>query len=171
MKLKLKDIAVIADVIGALAIVISLIYVGIQVNDSTRAVRSATANETSAAISSWYVEIGSNPQATRVFLNGVANPESLSKEETAQFIYMMHGLQLEYQAAFWLSQEQTLDIELQESLTSTIAGVRDQPGFKMYWAQRRDLFEPGFRTYVDDLLANGATNTNLERLYRASNPE
>ena len=171
MKLRLKDIAVIADVIGALAIVISLIYVGIQVNDSTRAVRSATANETSAAISSWYVEIGSNPQATRVFLNGVANPESLSKEETAQFIYMMHGLQLEYQAAFWLSQEQTLDIELQESLTSTIAGVRDQPGFKMYWAQRRDLFEPGFRTYVDDLLANGATNTNLERLYRASNPE
>jgi hypothetical protein len=151
--------------------VISLIYVGIQVNDSTRAVRSSTANETSAAISSWYAEIGSNPQATRVFLNGVANPESLSREETAQFIYMMHGLQLEYQAAFWLSQEQTLDVELQESLTNTIAGVRDQPGFKMYWAQRRDLFEPGFRTYVDDLLANGVTNTNLERLYRSSDPE
>jgi hypothetical protein len=171
MKLRLSDVAVIADVIGALAIVISLIYVGIQVNDSTRAVRSATANDMSAAISSWYAEIGSNSQATRVFLNGVANPESLSREETAQFIYMMHGLQLEYQAAFYLAQEQTLDVELQEALTNTIAGVRAQPGFKMYWAQRRESFEPDFRTYVDELLTKGVTNTNLERLYRTDDPE
>jgi hypothetical protein len=168
MKFKLAEVASVAEVIGAIAIVISLIYVGIQVNDSTRAVRSATANETSAAISSWYTQVGGNPQATRVFLYGIANPDSLSREETAQFIYLLHGLQLEYQAAYWLSQEQTLDVELQESLTNTITGVRAQPGFQMYWGQRRELFEPGYRAYVDDLLANGTTNTNLERLYRSS---
>ena len=66
MKLKLAEVASVAEPIGAVAIVISLIYVGIQVNDSTRAVRSATANETSAAISSWYTQVGGNPQATRV---------------------------------------------------------------------------------------------------------
>lgn len=36
MKLKLSDWASIAEVVGAIAIVISLIYVGVQVNDSTR---------------------------------------------------------------------------------------------------------------------------------------
>jgi hypothetical protein len=168
MKLRLSEVASAAEVIGAIAIVISLIYVGKQVYDSTRAVRSATANETSAAISSWYTQVGSNPQATRVFLDGVANPDSLSREESAQFIYLMHGLQLEYQAAYWLSQEQTLDVELQESLTNTITGVREQPGFLMYWGQRRELFEPKDRAQVDDLLANGTTNTNLERVYRSS---
>jgi hypothetical protein len=162
--------ASIAEVIGAVAIVVSLIYVGIQVTDSTRAVRSATASETAAAISSWYAAIGSSQQATQVFLDGITNPESLSREETAQFIYLIHGLMLEYQSAYYLSQERTLDVSLQESLTNTLAGVRTQPGFQMYWGQRRDLFEPSFRTFVDDLIATGKTNTNLERLYRQRDP-
>ena len=55
MKLKLTDIANIAEVISATAIIVSLIYVGVQVADSTRAVRSASANETSSAISTWYL--------------------------------------------------------------------------------------------------------------------
>jgi len=50
-KFSLQDIESIAEVIGAIAIVVSLIYVGIQVNDSALATRSATANDTSAAMS------------------------------------------------------------------------------------------------------------------------
>jgi hypothetical protein len=168
MKLKLKKIASIAEVIGAIAIVISLIYVGIQVNDSTRAVRSATATETSAAISSWYAEVGSNSEATRILLNVMNDPESASREEALQFVYMIHGLMTEYQIAYYLSQEQTLDVQLRESLVNTITGVREQPGFLMYWQQRRDLFDPGFpgfRTFMDDLITNGETNTNLEQIY------
>lgn len=171
MKLKLKDIARVGEIIGAAAIIISLIYVGIQVDDSTKAVRSATANDTSAAISSWYAEVGVDPQASHVVLNGFANPDSLSRDEIAQFVYLMHGLFLQYQAAYYLSQEGTLDEELRESVTNTILGVRDQPGMRVYWGQRRDLFKPDFRDHVDYLLSSGITNTNLERLYRPREPE
>ena len=166
MKLKLSDWASIAEVIGALAIVISLIYVGIQVSDGTRAVRSSTATETSAAMQAWYVNVGSSAQATGAYWRGIIDPESLSPEETAQFIYLLHGLMLGYQSAYYLAQEQTLDAELQESLTNTIAGVREAAGFKFYWGQRRDLFQSDFRAYVDDVLATGITNSNLEGLYR-----
>ena len=41
MKTKLSELASIAEIIGAFAVVISLIYVGVQVNDSAGAVRSA----------------------------------------------------------------------------------------------------------------------------------
>jgi hypothetical protein len=166
MKLKLSDWASLAEVIGAIAIVVSLIYVGIQVNDSALAVRSATANETSAAISSWYSELGTSIQATDVFVRGIANPESLTSSETAQFIYLTHGLFFQYQGAFYLAEEGTLDSELQQSLVNTLLGVREQPGFLMYWEQRGTLFQPGFREFVDDLIANGDTNTNLEQIYR-----
>jgi hypothetical protein len=171
LKLRLKDVSSIAEVISAIAIIISLIYVGVQVNDSTRAVRSATANETAAAISSWYAEIGSNPLATHAVLDGFADPESLSREETAQFVYLMHGLFLQYQAAYYLSQEGTLDEELRESVTNTILGVRGQPGMRVYWTQRRDLFKPSFREHVDNFLSDGDTNKNLERLYRSRESE
>lgn len=166
MKLKLSDWASIAEVVGAIAIVISLIYVGIQLNNSTRAVRSATANATSTAISSWYSDIGTNLQASEVFLKGIANPESLTPIETAQFIFLAHGLFFQYQGAYYLAEEGTLDSELQQSLVSTLLGVREQPGFLMYWEQRGNLFQPSFKAFVDDLIAHGETNVQLERLYK-----
>jgi hypothetical protein len=171
LKLRLKDVASIAEVIGAIAIFISLIYVGIQVNDSTRAVRSATANELAASLSALYAEVGIDPKASQVMLDGFANPELLSREETAQFVYMVHGLFLQYQAAYYLSQEGTLDEELRESVTNTLLGLRDLPGLLFYWGQRRDLFKPSFREHVDSLLSSGDTNTNLQELYRHREPE
>ena len=44
------EIANIADVVAAVAVVVSLVYVGIQVNDSTRAVRFAAANDANVAM-------------------------------------------------------------------------------------------------------------------------
>ncbi len=166
-KLNLQDIESIADVVGAIAIVISLIYVGIQVNDSALATRSATANDTAAAMSQWYIAVGSDPEATRVLLDGMTNPESLSREQTAQFIYMFHALFLEYQTAYYVAEEGTLDIELRDFLVNTLAGVREQPGFLKYWSQRREIFKPSFRVFVDDLIAQGKTNKSLEQMYQS----
>ena len=171
MKMKLSDLASIAEIVGAVAIVVSLIYVGIQVNDSTRAVRSATANQTSTAISSWYSDLGTNFQASEVFVRGIASPKSLSPAEAAQFIYLMHGLFFQYQGAFYLTEEGTLDSDIQQSLVNTLLGVREQPGFLMYWEQRGSMFEPDFRGFVDDVIANGDTNTNLETIYRQIDTE
>ena len=60
MKLKLAEYAHIAEIIGAFAVVISLIYVGAQVHDSASAVRSASANDVNVALQSWYLEIGTD---------------------------------------------------------------------------------------------------------------
>ena len=163
--------ASIAEVVGAIAIVVSLVYVGVQVTDSTRAVRSATANETASALSAWYAQLGGNLQASQIFLDGMTNPELLSREEQFQFVVQFHGLMLEYQAAYYLSQEGTLDVELQESLTNTILGVRELPGFALYWEQRRDLFKASYRDYVEDLFIDGTTNSNMERIYQPRRPE
>ena len=171
MNTKLSEISSVAEIIGAIAIVVSLIYVGIQVSDSTLAVRSATANETAAAISAWYSDVGTSPQASEVFLTGISRPEDLTVAETAQFIYLLHGLMLQYQAAFYVAEEGTLDRELQQSIVNTLQGTREQPGFLLYWQQRGDLFEPRFKAFVDDLIANGTTNTNLEQLYRQLGPD
>jgi hypothetical protein len=165
-KLNLQDYGSIAEVVGAVAIVVSLIYVGVQISDSAAAVRSATANDTSAAMSQWYVAVGSNTEATRILLDGMTNPETLSREETAQFVYMFHGLFLEYQAAYYVAEQGTLDFEMRDFLVNTLAGVREQPGFLKYWSQRREIFQPSFREFVDGLVAQGTTNKNLEQLYQ-----
>ena len=84
---------------------------------------------------------------------------------------MMHGLFFQYQAAYYLAEEGTLDTELQQSLVNTVRGVREQPGFLMYWEQRGNLFQPGFKAFVDGIVVNGDTNVEVERLYRQADSD
>jgi hypothetical protein len=148
--------ASIAEVIGAVAIVISLIYVGVQVNDSTRAVRSATSNEATAITMSFYVDILSHPERSGNFYDGITDFQSLTPKETFQFLMSMHSGMLAFQNAFYLSQEGTLDPEIQQSMTRTLRSVTDSPGFRHFWEIRRELFRSDFAEYVDDLFAADA---------------
>jgi hypothetical protein len=156
----------VAEVVGALAVVISLIYVGMQVQDNTRAVRSATANDTTNAISAWYENLATDPQSVEIWYQGMNDPDSLSEQEWLQFLCLVHALMLKYQTAFYLARQGTLDSGISNSNTGTIAGTRELPGTQRYWAQRRSLFEPEFRAYFNDIMVNGVTNSELEATYR-----
>ena len=90
MKLKLAEYAHIAEIIGAFAIVISLIYVGAQVKDSASAVRAASANDVNVALQSWYLEIGTDQQTSELLYESLTSEEALSTEEELQFLMMLH---------------------------------------------------------------------------------
>ena len=166
MKLKLSEMASVAEVVGAVAIVISLVYVGIQVNDSTRAVMSASANDAAAMAQAWYLEIGRDPVASKIIVDGMTNPESLSREDMVQYIYMMHAIILALQNSWYLASEGALDLELRDTITNAVLGIRDQPGMALYWSQRRALFKPDFQEYVDEWRSTGTTNTDMEQIYK-----
>jgi hypothetical protein len=56
--MSLQDWSNLAQVIGALAVVISLVYVGFQVKRNTGAVRSATSQAVHNNYADWYNEYG-----------------------------------------------------------------------------------------------------------------
>jgi len=152
MKIKLSDLASIAEIVGAFAVVVSLIYVGVQVNDSTSAVRSASANDANVAVQSWYLQVGSDQQTSALFYKVLMSEEVASKEEEFQFLMMFHGAFLAFQNSYLLAEEGTIDPELREGLTGAILIVKDTPGMERYWRQRRITLHPRFVQYVDELL-------------------
>ena len=151
MKIKLSELASIAEIIGSFAVVISLIYVGVQVNDSAGAVRSAAANDANVAMQSWYLEIGSDQQTSELFYQALISEEPLSNEEEFQFLMMMHGVFLGFQNSYLLADEGTIDPELLESITMSISGVRLLPGMKRYWRQRRNYLHSGFVEWAEQI--------------------
>ena len=73
MKLELAEYAHIAEIVGAFAVVISLIYVGAQVNNSASTVRAASANGVNVALQSWYLEIGTDQQTSKLFYEALTS--------------------------------------------------------------------------------------------------
>ena len=155
MKRSLQDWANIAEIIGTAAIIFSLMFVGLQVADNTREMRSASAHNATQSLQSWYVEIATNPYAARVFRVGMSDPSALSKDDAFVYLMNLHSAMLAYQNVFFLGSEGTLDASLQLAMTRTMTAVVPTPGFGWYWKQRSDYFTPEFRKFVEEIMISG----------------
>ena len=151
--MSLELLGVIAEIIGAVAIIVTLVYLSIQVKDSARASRSAAVTDATTAMQAFYQELGSNPTTSKLFLDGLTKPESMSKEAQFQYLMMMHSCFLGFQRSFFLAREGTLDVSLRDSIGTAMHAVNQLPGMHLYWRQRKRYFQPEFVEWVESLLA------------------
>jgi hypothetical protein len=106
-KLKLSDWASVAEVVGAIAVVVSLVYVGIQINGNTIEVRAANRQELvnrSFAATSRVVE---NPVLAGILVK-VAEGQALSPQESMQYSYFVRSMLYDVQEAYLLYREDRL---------------------------------------------------------------
>lgn len=164
MRKNLPEYALVAEIISAFAIILSLFFVGFQLRDNATATRSATANAAIASISDWYSGMGQSGQVSANFLNAMETPDELTREEWFQFVMNFHAAMLNFQNSFYLVEEGTLDHEIRDSLTAVIFAVKHLPGFRRYWEQRKPIFFSEFQVYIEDIMAS--TDVNSEGLYR-----
>src|SRR5215470_13961203 len=66
----LQDWSNFAQVIGAIAVVVSLFYVGFQIKRNTSAVRSATAQAVHDNYADWYMNMMGDAELSQIAING-----------------------------------------------------------------------------------------------------
>ena len=72
MKASLDKVVKIAEIIGSLGIVISLIFVSIQYQNNSLALQTSTANSVNANIADWYTAFFENAEASEAFMKFVS---------------------------------------------------------------------------------------------------
>ena len=80
MKYSLKKIALITEIIGGIALFISLIFVGVQFRENTTATKSATANAANAITVSWYTETGNSKQSSQLLWELYKGPKKYNNQ-------------------------------------------------------------------------------------------
>ncbi len=167
-----EAIGAVGEIVGAIAVIATLIYLAIQVKDSVRASRSAAVTDATTAMQAFYHELGSNPQVSGLFLTGMTDPNSLSDEAQFQFLMLVHSGFLGFQRSFFLTQEGTLDVELRDSIGTAVRATNQLPGMHMYWRQRKSYFQPEFVRWIEDLLAREAlTDMDLYQVQGSAPPD
>ncbi len=165
----LDQLANVAEVLGMFVVAITLVFLTVQMRQSTRATRSASAIQSTSTVTAWYRGMGNNEQSSALFYNALADPEARTPEEWIQFVYIFHGLLLAFQNSYYLAKEGTLDERINYSLTEVMVAVKDQPGFHKYWQQRRSIFFPEFQDYMDATVASDRRVS--EGVYKANKPQ
>jgi len=145
--LKLKSAL---EALSVAAVVLSLIFVGLEVNKSTRATRSATAAETTAIVAEWYMSLGSDLQSSSAHRRFVADPQSVTPDERFQAVMNLHALMLILQSSFYLEEEGTLSPQIHRSMTKAMTS---EPGVRYFWEQRKAIFvNENFIAFIEQTL-------------------
>ena len=117
-KLRLSDWASIAEVVGAIAVVISLLYVGVQINANTAEVRSANRQELVNRSFTATSNAASSPELASA-LSKAADGAPLTRQELSQYEYFVRSMLYDVQEAYLLFIEGHLD----ESYWNTRAAI------------------------------------------------
>ena len=153
MKRSLQEWAHLAEIIGGIAIILSLLFVGLQLSENSRQVRSETAHSVTAGLQSWYNGLGMSAQASANFRKGMSAPQTLTPDESVQFLMAVHSVMLIYQTMYYLGVEGTLDDEMNSAMSSALRAAVPSSGFAWYWDQRSDYFTKEFQAFISQIRA------------------
>jgi len=148
--MSLNDLANLAQVIGAIAVVISLIYVALQIRQNTNAVRSATAQSVHEHFANWYHLIAADAELSRIAANGLRDYQSLSETERTRFISAFMSFLSYSQNAFLKWRQGLLAPSLWLGWEQVMMNLFGAPGGKAFWKERGYMFGDEFRRYIED---------------------
>lgn len=139
----------IGDIVGAVAVVISLVYLAIQVRQNTRAIAAQAARDALAAVREFNQHLMVNPPLARIFRIGQEDPSALTESELEQFVHIVFTFLKTAEAVHAQSMKGTLDADTWRAWERVFMTWARSPGFAAYWSIRKDLFTPAFQALCD----------------------
>lgn len=160
-------IGAVGELVGAVAVVVSLIYLSRQVRQNTRALRTANAATVKQNFQTIARAFITDRGASDIVLRAM-NSDELSPAEKlsayAWFFDLLKSGELAYSQ--YLSED--LDEEVWDASLQFFLAYWTTPGMREYWSERREAFTPAFREAMDGWLQAGVGRlTQSDELYSA----
>jgi len=132
----IETLASLSQIIGAVGVVGSLIFVGLQIRDNSNAVRSATAQAVHDNYAGWYLALTSNGQALATAAKGFVNLDALAPVEKEQFVCTFMAFLSHSQNAFHQWKAGHLSDGLWAGWDALMMNLVNTPGGAAFWAER-----------------------------------
>lgn len=144
-------VSAVADVLGATAVVASLLYVAAQIRQSTRQSRLSALQDMVNELGSALQAQAQNRELATIVLRGLKDLNELDAVEKVQFLsHISHILRL-YEAVYFHRLEGTLDERVWKGFEAAIADVVSYPGMRAVLELRRPHLSQAFGNYLTTL--------------------
>ncbi len=151
----LDDLGNIGELIGAIGVVVSLIYVAIQVRDNSRFVRENTesvkaANEITSNefTGASYIAMLENPELLDIHVRGDRG-ELLNESEKPRYNLLLRMAFEGHQTYFIQQKRGLVGSEIWDYWSRSMDTLCQNPGVASWWSKNGKRFDPGFQAYID----------------------
>jgi len=155
-KLKLSDWSNVAEIIAAVAVVLSLVYVGLQINQNTAAVQASTHLSLIAYGRDQAEILVTNPDLAALVAKANAAPSTLTKLEKDRFFEFTTWTMSVWEAAFLFWKDGLMNDNLWTAYEAYYGELSQHPGMKLFWKETREIWEKEFMQHVDKIVSKAS---------------
>jgi hypothetical protein len=146
-----KKYRAIAELVGVLGVVGSLIFVGLQVRQNASAIRAATAQEVSTGFRDLNLVIASTPELAAILATETI-PDSLSPGQREQVSGFWRSIFHVWSNTHYQYINGTLDRVLFEPTLTEVTKYASRDAFRSLWESQRALYNPRFGQFMDSIM-------------------
>ena len=142
-------VAALSEAFGVIAVVTSLVFVGLQIRQSTKASKVDAARNISSEWRSVYQGPATSRQLAEVLNRGGHDYGSLDGVDLMQYNAAMHQIFHAAASTFYQHENGALDDETFDGISRQLRQMCGVPGIKNYWDSRKEIFPARFQTFLD----------------------
>ena len=161
-------ISAFSETIGAIAVIVTIGYLAVQIRQQNAAMRSAATQEASGQAADLYLSMAMDQRLPIIFVEFLNDPTSKNSEETARFMALMTGAFFNIQNWYFQSRDGYLDESLWNSWSRVIRMMSALPGFQLFWEQRSSIYSSEFCKHLETEVFDAEPAENFRPLGVAS---
>ncbi len=143
--LNLEDLGNLGEFVGAIAVVVTLAYLALQIRQNTRALGHAEQRAILEDGNNWRANLIQDPKIAEIYRKGLLDPNALDPIEKLRFRMLLDALFVTWLYGFRAGRLTGYDGR------SYVRGTLARPGGAQYWSDHKANFDPEFVQYIDNL--------------------
>jgi hypothetical protein len=146
-----EAIGAVGETVGALAVLVTLVYLAVQIQQNTKAVQAAAVDSANSHVSKIREAIIADADVANIFRRGSQDPASLSEDDAIRYRLLIHNIMLALSNSITQASVSGLSKSKAQVELSVLGRVVATAGGRWFWKVYRHDFEELFRGMIDDL--------------------
>ena len=158
-------IGAVGEVVGALGVIFSVLYLAVQIRSNTKATRKQNAHDHNVAAREVWSQLASNNEIASIWRRGLEEPDALNPDEKLRFTTLMHSGATLAEEDFYARREKDLPPWVNNVLSVGFYDLARTPGFALYFEHRKQWFSEEFRIKLEGEMTKVGASSSIDGLY------
>lgn len=132
------------ELVGAIAVFVTLLYLARQVRISNLAERQSAQRELMEASRDLIGQLSKDERLANIYLRGSARDPGLTNSEVVQYRSFLMQMVMLWERLYWLKRDGKIDDWLWANNSMNRKEIMSSPGFKSYFNDRKHTFSKEF---------------------------
>ena len=144
-------IGAVGETVGAVAVLLTLVYLAMQIRQNTKSVQAAAVDSANTQVSRIREVIFTNADVASVYRRGSEDPSNLSEDDTIRYRLLIHNILLSISNSLTQASVSGLADSATPVDLRILTRVVSSSGGRWFWDSYRLEFEESFRRRCDEL--------------------